>query len=78
MATTPTAPSGAPTVEIIDAKELAARLRVPESWIRSYSRERCPKAERIPHLQFTKYVRYEWLSPGLEQWIAQHRSGGTE
>ena len=42
----------APTIEVLDAKELAARWRVPESWVRSYSRARCPKDERIPHLPF--------------------------
>ena len=68
----------APTIEIIDAKELAARWRVPESWVRSYSRERCPKAERIPHLQLGRYVRFEWLSPQLAAWIAAHRSGGAQ
>jgi len=64
--------------EVIDAKGLAARLRVPESWVRSYSRERTPKADRIPCLRFGRYVRFEWQSPGLEAWIAAHRSGGAE
>jgi hypothetical protein len=64
--------------EVIDAKELAARLRVPESWVRSYTRERTPKAERIPCLRFGRYVRFEFHSPALEAWIAQHRSGGAQ
>jgi hypothetical protein len=68
----------APTGEIIDAKELAARLRVPESWVRSYTRERTPAAERIPHLQLGRYVRFEWLAPQLAAWIAAHRSGGAQ
>ena len=33
----------APTIEVIDAKELAARWRVPESWVRSYSRDEMPE-----------------------------------
>ena len=37
----------APTVEIIDSGELAKRWKVPESWIRSYTRERTPREQRI-------------------------------
>jgi hypothetical protein len=64
--------------EIIDSKELAARWRVPESWVRSYTRERTPKAERIPCLRFGRYVRFELGSPELESWIAAHRIGGAQ
>ena len=70
--------ASAPTVEIIDAKELAGRCKLLESWIRSYSRERCPEAERIPCLRFGRYVRYEWGSPALEQWLNQHRCGAAQ
>jgi hypothetical protein len=62
--------------EIIDSAELSKRLGVPQSWIRSYARERCPKDQRIPHLQFGRYVRFEWGSPDLEAWLAQRRQGG--
>jgi len=65
-------------IEIIDAKELAGRLKVPTSWIFAYTRERCPKTERIPHLIFGRYRRFEWLSPALEAWIAAHRVGGAQ
>jgi hypothetical protein len=60
-------------LEIIDAVELAKRWTLPESWVRSYSRERTPKAERIPCLRFGRYIRFEWGSPALETWLAQHR-----
>ena len=63
--------------EIIDAPELAKRWKVPESWVRSYSRERCPKDERIPALHFGRYCRFEWGSPALESWLARHREGGV-
>jgi hypothetical protein len=62
-------------VEIIDSEELARRWRVPESWVRSYSRERCGENERIPHLKFGRYVRFEWGSEALEAWLARHRAG---
>jgi hypothetical protein len=64
--------------EIIDAPELAKRWKVPESWVRSYSRERCAKDERIPHLAFSRYIRYEWASPALEAWLARHRRAGGQ
>jgi hypothetical protein len=68
----------APTFEIIDSGELAKRWKVPESWVRSYTRERTPREQRIPCLRFGRYVRFEFHSPALEAWIAQHRSGGAQ
>jgi hypothetical protein len=64
--------------EIIDAPELANRWRVPESWIRSKVRSRTKTAEQIPHLQFGRYVRFEFGSPELDAWLARHREGGKE
>jgi hypothetical protein len=66
------------SVEIIDSGELATRWRVPESWVRSATRERTPKDQRIPCLRFGRYVRFEWGSPVLEKWLAAHRSGGGQ
>jgi hypothetical protein len=65
-------------LEIIDSEELARRWRVPVSWVRSKSRERCAKDERIPHLQFGRYVRFEWGSESLESWLARHREGAGQ
>lgn len=59
--------------ELIDSAELAARLRVPESWIRNHTRVRTPKEERIPCVRFGRYIRFEWGSPQLAEWIAKHR-----
>jgi hypothetical protein len=64
--------------EIIDSAELAERWKVPESWIRSYTRERTPRDQRIPHLQLGRYVRFEWQSPALEAWLSKHRQGGAQ
>jgi hypothetical protein len=61
--------------EIIDAPELAKRWRVPESWIRSKVRARTATAEQIPHLQFGRYVRFEWGSVALEGWLSRCREG---
>jgi hypothetical protein len=59
--------------ELIDSAELAARWKVPESWIRNHTRQRTPKAKRIPCVRFGRYVRFEWGSPWLEEWPARHR-----
>ena len=57
--------------ELIDSKELARRWRVPESWIREAVRRRTD--DRIPHVRFGKYVRFEFGCPDLDAWLARHR-----
>lgn len=57
--------------EIVDAKELAALWRVPESWVREQSRSRA--SDPIPHVKLGRYVRYELGSPAIEEWWARHR-----
>jgi hypothetical protein len=59
--------------EIIDAKELGRRLSVPWTWIKEGTRSRT--ADPIPHLRFGIYVRFEWGSPALNDWLAHHRRG---
>jgi hypothetical protein len=63
--------SGNEQTELIDSGELAARWRVPESWIRNRTRSRTPKEERIPCLRLGRYVRFEWGSPRLAEWLAR-------
>ena len=65
--------SGENGYELIDSAELAARLRLPESWIRNHTRVRTPKEERIPCVRFGRYVRFEWGAPQLTEWIAKQR-----
>jgi hypothetical protein len=57
--------------ELIDSKELATRWRVPESWIRDAVRSRA--ADKIPHVRFGKYIRFEWNCPDLNTWLARRR-----
>ena len=65
--------------ELLDSAELAKRWRVPESRVRTHVKpSRTPTAEQIPHLQFGRYVRFEWGSPALEAWLARHREGAQE
>lgn len=59
--------------ELIDSAELAARLKVPESWVRNRTRARTPKEERIPCIRLGRYVRFEWASPRLSDWLAERR-----
>jgi hypothetical protein len=59
---------------LIDAPELAWRLKVPESWVRNRTRARTPASERIPCIRLGRYVRFEWGSPRLQGWL--DRQGG--
>lgn len=61
--------------ELIDAAELANRWRIPESWIRNRTRARTPKAERIPCIRLGRYVRFEWGSVRLAEWLEAHADG---
>jgi hypothetical protein len=56
------------TGEVIDSTELAKRLNVPETWVRSRTN---PKRTRdpIPHLRFGRYVRFRWGSEELHKWL---------
>jgi hypothetical protein len=60
-------------VELIDARELAKRWKLPESWIRAQSRQRVARDRRIPLVRFGRYVRYEYGSARLNEWLAKHR-----
>jgi hypothetical protein len=74
---TPGVPMVSPTsgngVELIDARELARRWQLPESWVRAQSRDRVPRDRRIPSLRFGRYRRYEFGSARLDEWLAKHR-----
>ena len=60
-------------VELIESAELAARWRVPESWVRNRTRTRTPKDERIPCVRLGRYVRFEWESQELREWLQKRR-----
>ena len=57
--------------ELIDAPELASRWHLPASWIREQTRSRC--SDPIPHLRLGRFVRFEWGSPDLADWLSRHR-----
>jgi hypothetical protein len=65
--------AGNGNLEVIDSMELAARWRVPESWIRNRTRARTSREERIPCVRLGRYVRFEWGSPQLMSWLDKKR-----
>jgi hypothetical protein len=54
--------------QLLEAKEIAARLAVPESWVRAETR-----AGRLPHVALGRYKRYQWLA--VVEWLEDHRAG---
>lgn len=56
--------------ELIDAVELARRWRVPDSWVRQRATSpRFTAEQRIPHVRFGRYIRFQWNSPELMEWF---------
>jgi hypothetical protein len=58
------------TLEVIDSVELAKRLSVPETWIRSRS-NRKRTTDPIPHYRLGRYIRFSWGSVELNDWLAR-------
>ena len=54
--------------EVIDSNELAKRLNVPETWVRSRTNSKRTN-DPIPHLRFGRYVRFCWGSATLREWL---------
>jgi hypothetical protein len=61
-------------VEILDAGELATRLKLPKSWIQEATRTRT--VDVVPHLKFGRYIRFRWGSPELTAWIERRCIAG--
>jgi hypothetical protein len=61
--------------EFLDAKQLAERLNLPESWVRDQVRQR--SADPLPHVRFGKYCRFRWGSPELDDWLRRRIVGGA-
>jgi len=49
--------------DIITPEELAARLKVPESWVYEKTRGRCRNP--IPCLRLGRYVRFDWTTVAI-------------
>jgi len=61
-------------VEVINSRELANRLNVPESWVRSRTNLKRTD-DPIPHLRFGRYVRFPWGSEALREWLDRQLVG---
>ena len=57
--------------EIIDSKELARRWNLPESWVRDHVGSLIK--DPIPCVRFGRYVRFQWQSPELLQWLDRRK-----
>lgn|GEM_PF-697405 len=56
--------------KFMDAREIAALLNVPVTWVREHTRN-----GRIPHIKFGRYVRYD--SKDVLAWVEEQKSGGA-
>jgi hypothetical protein len=65
-----------PLFELLNAEQLAKRLNLPVSWIREMTRSRA--SDPIPHLQFGRYIRFQWGAPELANWIGRRMRGGKQ
>ena len=56
---------------LLTPAELAARLRVAESWVREKTRERARQRDKdpLPVVRLGKYVRFSW--PAVLEWLAR-------
>jgi excisionase family DNA binding protein len=46
--------------ELLTVEDVAALLKVSKSWVYEHTRSRgTPRSERLPHIKFGKYVRFE-------------------
>ena len=57
---------------LLDVKEAAALLNVPESWI--YQHVRARAEDKLPHIKLGKYIRFS--TEVLMQWLETRQLGG--
>jgi excisionase family DNA binding protein len=54
--------------DILTPEEVAARLKVPESWVYEKTRARCRNP--IPCLRLGRYIRFQWSA--VIKWLASN------
>jgi hypothetical protein len=59
--------------DILKPEELAARLKVPDSWVYEKTRGRCRNP--IPCLRLGRYVRFDWTA--VATWLTSLRAPGN-
>jgi len=58
-----------PPARLLDARQVAEVLGVPDTWVRAEAR-----AERIPHVRFGRYVRFDPAAVAT-WWREEHTHG---
>ena len=61
-------PEPRPSERLLTARQVAALLAVPESWVREATRE-----QKLPHLRLGRYRRYQHHA--IQAWLAAQRHG---
>lgn len=58
---------------LLTPADLAARLAVPQSWIREKTRDRARVRDKdpLPVVRLGKYVRFDWRA--IEKWLARQQ-----
>lgn len=59
---------------LLTPAELAARLAVPQSWVREKTRERARLRDKdpLPVVRLGKYVRFSWQA--VEAWLSRQEA----
>jgi hypothetical protein len=60
-------------IEFLTASELAAKLKVPQSWVAEQTKP-SRTADPIPTVPFGKHKRYAWKSKALTAWVERRFS----
>jgi excisionase family DNA binding protein len=58
--------------DLLTPEELAARLKVPRSWV--YEKTRARSRDPLPVMRIGKYMRFHWTD--IEAWLLAHKEGG--
>lgn len=58
--------------DLLTPDELAARLKVPRSWV--YEKTRARSRDPLPVMRIGKYMRFHW--PQIVVWLQAHQEGG--
>jgi hypothetical protein len=59
--------------EVVDAEEIARRLKVKPSWV--YDQVRSDAEDPMPHLRLGRWVRFQPDSPEFQAWLTRRKSG---
>jgi excisionase family DNA binding protein len=55
--------------DILTPEELAARLKVPKSWVYEKTRSRGRNQNPLPCLRLGRYIRFDWTK--VVEWLTQ-------